>query len=75
MKRTKKWYHPKVHTGWHAESPVGERRALVLKAHKGDLLASGRSLQSLANVSQEKFVQDEANKDAEYFFRKHEESK
>lgn len=78
-KRKQKWYHPKVETGWHAESPIHERRALVLKAHKGDNLAAGRSMQALANIqisspNGSKFAAEEATKDAEYFFRKHEET-
>lgn len=67
--KTKKWYKPsKTHTGWKHNMPIGERRILVLKAHKSDYLASGRAMQSLANVSRDKPTMRESLKDAKYFF-------
>jgi hypothetical protein len=66
-----RWYHPKVHTGWHKDQPPEVRRKEVLKAHKNDLLASGRSLQALSNVSTDNTTKVLAARDARYFFDKH----
>lgn len=60
-----------VKTGWRKDLPADVRRRLVLKAHKGDLLAAGRSLQALANVTTDKRTKQLAGLDARFFFRKH----
>lgn len=64
-----KFFAPKVETGWHKNQKPAYRRRLVLKAHRGDLLASGRAMQSLANVSQDSATARKAKQDADYFFR------
>lgn len=70
-----KWFKPKTHSGWQKDMPMAKRRRLVLKAHKNDYLAAGRSMQSLANVSQDKRTSDLAAQDAKYFFREHKKRK
>lgn len=66
-----RWYEPGVETGWEKDMPQGERRGLVLKAHKGDILASARSMQALANVTTDRETKREARVDALHFFREH----
>jgi hypothetical protein len=75
--KSQQFFHPKVHTGWKADMPMAERRRLVWKAHKGDLLASARSMQALSNVQREinPDVAVKARSDAVYFFRLHKKSK
>lgn len=65
------WYNPKVEMDWHKDSPIEERRQKALKAHKGSLLATARALQALANVTTDKETQQEAHKDATFFFQAH----
>lgn len=73
-KTAKKWYNPQTHTGWEKDMPVRERRELAYKAHGRDYLAAGRGMQALANVTTDQPTKIEAQKDAEYFFRKHDET-
>ena len=49
--KDKKWYNPKVHTGWSKDDPATTRRRRTLIAHKGNRLAAGRSLIALSNVN------------------------
>ena len=68
-----RFFDPKVRTGRKADMPMAKRRSLALKAHKGDLLATGRSLIALSNV-QHRINPDVAAKakaDANYFYRLH----
>lgn len=69
----KLWFKPGIKTGWSKEDPITTRRRRVLKAHKGDYLSSGRSMQALANVTQDKQTATCAGIDARYFFRKNKE--
>lgn len=73
--KKERWFDPETHTGWDKDFPMAKRRRLVLKAHGGDLLASGRGMQALANVSTDQKTRQEARKDALYFFKKYKESK
>jgi hypothetical protein len=68
--KSHRFYHPKVHMGWHKGDPMKARRARALRAHKGNVLATGRALQALANVTTDRPTKREASKDALYFFRK-----
>lgn len=63
-----KFFHPQVETGWHKDLDIKTRRELVLKAHKGDMLAAGRSMQALANVTKDKGTKLSAGADARYFY-------
>ena len=65
-----RWYHPKVHTGWHKTDPMMIRRRRVLRAHHGDILASARAMDSLSKVTTDRITAKEARKDARYFFGK-----
>jgi hypothetical protein len=64
-----KFYHPKVHSGWHKNDSATTRRRKALHAHKGSKLATGRALQALANVTKDKVTAEKAALDARYFFR------
>ena len=68
-KRKRKWFKPKVHSGWEKGMPAGERRELVLEAHGGDYLSAARSKQALSNISKDKETKRAAQVDADYFFR------
>lgn len=69
------WYDPQVHTGWRKNMPEKKRRQRVLEAHEGDLLSSAKSLQALANVTEDYETKRVARKDALYFFQKHSEQR
>ncbi len=69
--KSKRWYEHKVETGWEKGMPTMKRRRLVLRAHKGDYLASGRAMQALVNVTTDKPTRVRARSDALYFFREH----
>ena len=56
---------------WHKEMPESTRRANALAAHKGDELATARSLQALSNVTTDAETKRLTKADAEYFFAKH----
>jgi len=51
--------------------PLKKRRALVLKAHRGNVLASARAMQALANVTIDKVTGKAAKADANYFYKLH----
>lgn len=74
-KKEKRWYAPKVHSGWKKSQPAGKRRSLLLKAHKGNLLSAARSKQALANVTGDEETRVLALADARYFFREYEREK
>lgn len=73
MKKVDKFYHPKVHMGWHKGDSITTRRRRALKAHKNQYLTTAKSLQALSNVTQDKTTSRLAGVDARYFFRKHKE--
>jgi len=64
------WYRPSVHTGWSKDDKPVTRRRKVLVSHKGDLLAAGRSMQALSNISTDKTTARLAGQDARYFFNR-----
>ena len=63
----KRWYRPTVKMNWKKTMPLEVRRDNALDAHGGDILATGRALQALANVTQDAETKIEARKDAQYF--------
>ena len=69
--KSKRWYEHKVETGWEKGMPSMKRRRLVLRAHKGDYLASGRAMQALSNITTDKETRVRSRSDALYFFREH----
>ena len=60
-----------THMGWEKGMNQSKRRRKALRAHKGDELAAARSLQALANLSQDKATKEAAASDAAYFYREH----
>lgn len=73
--KKKRWYAPKVHSGWEKSQPAKVRRKVLLKAHKGNLLSAARSKQALANVTQDEETRELALADAKFFFEEHRKSK
>ena len=73
VKRNVKWFTKakKTHTGWQKEQSPEVRRARLLKSHKGDYLASARSIQAVANVTKDSATRSKARADAKYLFRMH----
>ena len=69
--KAERWFEPSVRTGWQKDMPMAKRRRLVKSAHKGDLLASARSMQALANVTTDRETRVKAQADANYFFKLH----
>jgi len=67
----RRWFAPKVRSGWEKGMPAGKRRRLLLKAHKGNLLSAARSKQALANVTQDEETRVLALADARFFFERH----
>ena len=66
-----KWFDPTTHSGWQKDMPLKTRRNKVFVAHGRDALASARSLQALANVTQDSATKRAAKADAKYFFAQH----
>ena len=73
--KKKRWYAPKVHSGWKKSQPAKVRRKLLLRAHKGNLLSAAKSKQALANVTQDEETREIALADARFFFEEHKRSK
>lgn len=75
--KAERWYEPGVETGWKADMPMAKRRRLALRAHKGDELATARSLLALSNVQKRinPVVSRKARSDADYFFARHKRGK
>jgi len=69
--KSKQWYESKVDTGWEKGQPENVRRDKVLRAHKGDELASARAMQALSNVTTDRETARKSRADAVYFFGKH----
>lgn len=69
--KEKKFFKPRVKSGWHASDPPKVRRQKLLKSHKGNYLAAARAKQELANVSTDPKTVKAAQADADYFFKKH----
>lgn len=68
---SEQWFEPSKETGWKKDMAANKRRRLVLKSHKGDLLASARAMQALANVTTDRETEDKAKTDANYFYAKY----
>jgi len=69
--KDEQWFDPQVETGWKKEQPQSIRRQKVLRAHKGNELASAQGMQALANVSTDRETASKARQDARFFFRQH----
>lgn len=67
--KTEKWFKPSnTPLNWHKDDLPRTRRIKALQSRKGDLLATARALNALANVTREKSVKKLARIDAQYFF-------
>ena len=55
-------------TGWRKEDTQAKRRRTALRSRGGDLLATARGLQALANLTQDECTSRKAAADAHYFF-------
>ena len=73
--KNKKWFHPGIKMNWNHQDLREVRRRNALRAHGGDLLATARALQQLANVSQVGVVAKAARQDAVHFFAKYQSKK
>jgi REP element-mobilizing transposase RayT len=73
--KNKKWFSPGVKMNWNHQDLREVRRRNALRAHGGDLLATARALQQLANVSQVGVVAKAARQDAVHFFAKYQSKK
>ena len=73
--KNKKWLSPGVKMNWNHQDLREVRRRNALRAHGGDLLATARALQQLANVSQVGVVAKAARQDAVHFFAKYQSKK
>ena len=69
--KSKRWYRPSVHTGWSKDLSQKARVAKVVRAHKGDLLASARALQALANVTTDPTTARLAGADAKVLYKRY----
>ncbi len=69
--KRQQWFDPGEKLGWGKNLPIDRRRHNALKAHKGNLLATARSLQALANVATDTMTVRKAREDALYFYRKY----
>lgn len=74
-KGKRRWYVPKVRSGWKKTQPARTRRKLLLKAHGGNLLSAARSKQALANVTEDEETRVLALADAQYFFEQYKKEK
>ncbi len=73
--KSKQWFTPSPDTlhGWEKGMSSEKRRRLA--AIGREPLSSARALQQLSNLSADRETQKVAKTDAEYFFRRHRESK
>ncbi|MGH2507632.1 MAG: hypothetical protein ACRESI_03325 [Gammaproteobacteria bacterium] len=67
--KSKRFFNPKVKTGWRKNQAAAVRRRKALQAHKGNKTAAGRALQELANVTTDARTAKLAKADADYFFK------
>jgi len=73
--KAERWFEPGVKTGWSKDLAQGTRINKVVRAHKGDLLASARSLRALANVTTDSETRRKAASDANILFKRHKRGK
>lgn len=66
--KDKKWYNPRVHTGWRKDDPATTRRRRAIIAHNRNRLAAARALQALSNVTTDPVTKKLAAQDAKYIF-------
>lgn len=69
-----KWYHHGRSLGWSKDDGQIKRRRAALASRHGNYLKTARALLALANVTRDPETQRKAMADANYFFKKHEET-
>lgn len=67
-KKKVRWFAAGAPLNWRKDSSQAQRRRVALSSRKGDLLATARSLNALANVTQDAGTKTKARADAKYFF-------
>jgi len=63
-----KWFAPGRSLNWHKDDFQKVRRQNALKSRKGDVLAAGKALLSLSNVTTDAETKSKAKADSTYFF-------
>ena len=63
-----KWFEKGKPTGWQKGDTQAQRRRVALASHKGNLLATARSLMALSNVTTDNATRQKARADAQYFY-------
>jgi len=69
--KSKQWFEPSVVTGWSKDLAQSTRINKVVRAHKGDLLASARSMQALSNVTTDSETCRKSKADANVLFKRY----
>lgn len=67
--KSKRFFSLDVKMGWRKDQSAAVRRREALKAHKGNVTATGRALQELSNVTTDTRTAKLAKTDADYFFK------
>lgn len=70
-KTKERWFQAGAPLNWRKDSSQAQRRRAALSSRRGNLLATGRALNALANVTQDKETQTKARADAKYFFARY----
>lgn len=69
--KAERWFEPGVETGWSKDLKQSTRISRVVRAHKGDLLASARSMMALANVTTDSETRRKSKSDANILFKRY----
>lgn len=67
-RKKEKWFSPSITTNWKKTDSQETRRRNTLKAHKGDYLATARSLMALSNVTTDSETKRKSRGDSLHFF-------
>lgn len=73
--KKEKWFKPSTSINWHKDDLPRTRRIRALQSKKGDLLATAKALNALANVTRDKATKKAARADANYFFERYRKEK
>ena len=74
-KKVEKWFEPGEPTNWRKADSQATRIRKLVKSRDGDVLASARAMQQLANISQDKETARKAKADATLLFSRYRKSK
>jgi len=70
-KKKERWFAAGAPLNWRKDSSQAQRRRAALSSRRGNLLATARALNALANVTQDSETRAKARADAKYFFALH----